>query len=612
MPESADSAKEDYFNDLSQPLEDAERSVGANEGQPKTKRIACILCRKRKLRCDGCRPTCGTCKRLSHDCTYDEVRKKSGPKRGYVKLLEARLQQVETLLKSQEPESSSVLATARAPVENAFASRPVENTFSPTVPTDMGMGREALSQQDFVLLDAPAETVAEDPFSWEVVGMGLEESLPPQDTINELNEVYFQKIHPAIPMIHRGRFLASMSLAPHMRPPISLRYAVWCHAASLTDRYESLTDTFYQRARKYLHNDEMKRHGESLLNVGYCQAWLLVSMHEFRNMYFPRAWMSVGRSVRLAQMLGLQRLDGVGLDVKQCLQPAKDWIEAEERRRTFWIAFCQDRYASVGTGWPMTIDETDIMTNLPAPDASFESGTPVPLISLEQALKPTGAAQLHSTSGVIIMAVLLGRNLLHLHRPSKANDDHDLNGEFWQRHRDLEGILAHTALSMPDSMRLPAGLPNPSTIFTNMLMHTSAICLHQAAIFKADKHRLPANVASESRVRCVTAAAEIARIMRMISHLDLGNMHPFMTFSLYVANRVFIQYLKFRPNDGQMMSSLQFLLAAMNALKRRNPLSESFIAQLDVDLEVSGFGESVRYMTKTSLVRPPLPTPPHP
>ena len=57
----------------------------------KPKRIACVLCRRRKLRCDGARPTCGTCKRLAHDCAYDEVRKKSGPKRGYVKLLEARL-----------------------------------------------------------------------------------------------------------------------------------------------------------------------------------------------------------------------------------------------------------------------------------------------------------------------------------------------------------------------------------------------------------------------------------------------------------------------------------------------------------------------------------------
>lgn len=58
---------------------------------PRTKRIACVVCRRRKLRCDGKRPSCGTCSRLGHECTYDEVRKKSGPKRGYVKQLEARL-----------------------------------------------------------------------------------------------------------------------------------------------------------------------------------------------------------------------------------------------------------------------------------------------------------------------------------------------------------------------------------------------------------------------------------------------------------------------------------------------------------------------------------------
>ena len=58
---------------------------------PKPKRIACIICRKRKLKCDGARPSCGTCSRLSHDCAYDEVRRKSGPKRGRVKELEARL-----------------------------------------------------------------------------------------------------------------------------------------------------------------------------------------------------------------------------------------------------------------------------------------------------------------------------------------------------------------------------------------------------------------------------------------------------------------------------------------------------------------------------------------
>lgn len=95
---SADSQSPDesFFNDLSQQITDnatANDQDTNNDNASKVKRIACVLCRKRKLRCDGLRPTCSTCKRLSHDCAYDEVRKKSGPKRGYVKLLEQRLRE---------------------------------------------------------------------------------------------------------------------------------------------------------------------------------------------------------------------------------------------------------------------------------------------------------------------------------------------------------------------------------------------------------------------------------------------------------------------------------------------------------------------------------------
>lgn len=65
-------------------------------------------------------------------------------------------------------------------------------------------------------------------------------------------------------------------------------------------------------------------------------------------------------------------------------------------------------------------------------------------------------------------------------------------------------------------------------------------------------------------------------------------MNPFIAFCLYVAARVFVQYLKSRPDDPTVRSSLQFLLSAMQALKGKNPLTESFLVQLDVDLEGSG------------------------
>jgi hypothetical protein len=210
----------------------------------------------------------------------------------------------------------------------------------------LGTGTEALS--------------GEEPFSWEMIGLGLDEPLPPLEDINELNSLYFSRIQTSLPIIHRPRFYAALNLAPHMRPPVALRYAMWALAAATTDKYEALQDHFYQRARKYIQQDEMRGHGESMITLGHCQAWALICTYEFKQMYFPRAWVSAGRAVRLSQMMMLHRLDGTGLDVKQCLPPPKDWTEREERRRTFWGCFCIDRYASIGTGWPMTIEEKDV------------------------------------------------------------------------------------------------------------------------------------------------------------------------------------------------------------------------------------------------------------
>lgn len=359
-------------------------------------------------------------------------------------------------------------------------------------------------------------------FSWEMIGLGLEEPLPAQESIDEFHQIYFEKVHPSLPMIHKYRYLAAMNLAPAQRPPICLRYAIWTNACSVAEKYSGLRDLFYQRARKYVESDYIKGFGEHLISVAHAQTHVLLAQYEFKMMYFPRAWMSTGSAVRLSQMMGLHRLDGNGLDVKMCIPPPKDWTEREERRRTFWMAFAEDRYASIGTGWPMTIDEKDIMTNLPASDEAFDMSRPEQSQTLAESMTPAGASSISNAAGVVLMACLFGRNLLHLHRPDIDDRDHDLNGEFWKRHRNLDNILLNTSLCLPSHLKLTAGLSNPNVIFTNMCIHTSTICLHQAAIFKADKNRLPSSVSAESKVRCITAANEIASTMRMISHIDLS------------------------------------------------------------------------------------------
>ncbi|KAL2756152.1 hypothetical protein ACRALDRAFT_1034169 [Sodiomyces alcalophilus JCM 7366] len=572
------------------------RGTTDNTNVPKPKRLACLICRKRKLKCDGGKPSCSTCARLGHPCAYDEVRRKSGPKRGYVKALEERLKYLETLLSKTQASPLSGTGPPIKPISPALDTGAATRGQVPPVASPLGVTDTSLAIPGDRNIDRwrfngespqPQSNAAVDEFNfganmsmgmgsvggnftWEMVGLGLEEPLPPQETIDELHQIYFEKVHPSLPMIHKYRYLAAMNLAPNQRPPVALRYAIWMSACSITEKYVDLKDLFYQRSRKYIEADYIKGYGEHMISVAHAQTHVLLASYEFR------------------MMIGLHRLDGAGLDVKQSLPPPRDWTEREERRRTFWMAFCQDRYASIGTGWPMTIDEKDVMTNLPSSDEAFEMSRPEQTQSLQDCMMPGGASKLSSFGGIVLMACLFGRNLIHLHRPDPDDRDNDLNGEFWKRHRSMDNILLTTSLCLPPHLKLPAGLGDPNIVFTHMSIHTSTICLHQAAIFKADKNKLPASVSGESKARCVAAANEIASTMRMISHMDLSSMNPFISFCLYVAARVLVQYLKSSPDDSQTADTLWFLLSAMGALKRRNPLTESFLVQLDVDLEALG------------------------
>lgn len=83
-------------------------------------------------------------------------------------------------------------------------------------------------------------------------------------------------------------------------------------------------------------------------------------------------------------------------------------------------------------------------------------------------------------------------------------------------------------------------------------------------------------------------------------------MNPFIAFCLYVAARVFIHILKKNPNDAETRSSLEFLLAAMQQIKTTNPLSESFLIQLGLDLQGAGMDSMLQNSTHSSTVKAKL------
>lgn len=217
--------EDDYFNDLSRqpniPSTDSNKPPPKPEGainhdqpgQTKQKRVACVICRKRKLKCDGERPSCGTCSRLNHKCAYDEVRRKSGPKRGYVKELEARLgmcsrhfpldgadmlrltAQVETQLKkdSGSPSAAPSTQSPAVPTNTGQSATSYIAYDAGSMNVDMAMPMDGLLSTANNFSASPTgnmipdiDLAIDENFSWEMIGLGLEEPLPTQDAVDEL------------------------------------------------------------------------------------------------------------------------------------------------------------------------------------------------------------------------------------------------------------------------------------------------------------------------------------------------------------------------------------------------------------------------------------------
>ena len=218
-PEWSDSSKPTTSSNLSAPF--AEAGAGAvgklvEEGQKRSsgppKRIACQVCRKRKLRCDGRKPSCGKCTQLGHQCAYDESRKKSGPKRGYVKQLEARLrgssclrvvsradavvtEQVETQLKSKNSAAQSHPAARGQPSASVnfgmsdagLPGRPGEQDIAAAFSSEgSGSLKGTPHMANLTLNGTDGTGTPSADFPWDMISLGLEEPLPPSDIVDEL------------------------------------------------------------------------------------------------------------------------------------------------------------------------------------------------------------------------------------------------------------------------------------------------------------------------------------------------------------------------------------------------------------------------------------------
>lgn len=134
-----------------------------------------------------------------------------------------------------------------------------------------------------------------------------------------------------------------------------LKLAMWTVAASLSSQYTRTAKGLYLQTRRELEELELNSFGLDPVDLEQVQAWALVSLYEFLQMFYRRGWLSLGRACRLIQPLGLYKIDCEHNILAEAMEHSP--TETEERRRTFWMVYCVDRLVSIRNNWPLNFSE---------------------------------------------------------------------------------------------------------------------------------------------------------------------------------------------------------------------------------------------------------------
>ncbi|KAM0562585.1 hypothetical protein ACHAPJ_002275 [Fusarium lateritium] len=273
----------------------------------------------------------------------------------------------------------------------------------------------------------------------------------------------------------------------------------------------------------------------------------------------------------------LDRLDGDPHGIPPPLGPPLSWAELEERRRIFWGVFAADSHCCISTGWPSLINSEDIATRLPASEEAFVEDRKEEAPFLDEAFQ---GAQYTGFAGTVITCQVFKIILRHVHRskPDSRCDD-VMHGSFWTRHRDLDNTLSSLFMFLPEKFRLPDNVRDVAALHLNLNLHASVICLHHAAVEKAENHNLPDHVKQSSITRLRAAAEEVVNIMRLTSNATL----------------FFVR--KEDPKNGLSaidLSNFQLIIQSMEAIARVHTITRTFLQQACLDIEKNGLDHLIQ------------------
>ncbi|KAK6381629.1 hypothetical protein LTS17_004688 [Exophiala oligosperma] len=550
---------------------------------------ACDECRRRKLQCDRQKPRCGVCQESRTMCEVTQ-RGVRGPKRGHLRALKDRILHLETMLATRQggqqqqlddaPVYSPEFSRSEPGMEEDMAERgsEVDDISAPfSLP-----GGVASAYDPSAFLAPPSLTGSsreqDKSMSPEIGGLSGNHLHIPEVMRDELDQLYWDRVHPSIPILQQRRYLSWTKFGLKSSAQMCLQSAMWMLATLLSVQIRNLTDALYRQTKQMLVSQNFETdHKDGGCDTEIVQAWLLVAIYESMRASHKQAWMSAGRVYRLVQGFRFHELDKTGTIIEH--EDSNDIVKREEQRRLFWMAYLLDHLMSLRNDWPITLNEHMICTRLPGPDADFQSGRPVSGSFLSEAITESSPRFTSPFTESIVLTTLYGRSLLRSQQHSILSvygDGGDSDWLAWHRWLDntlkirLQVVARLCALSQ-------TAASDPFLLFTNILGHGAVVYLCKCAMQSAASLARQPDVYAEvlqCQARALAAATAVVRLASELRELHFSKIYPLMPIPLFVVAEFLYENLTDVGPNQQLIGEL---LNVFRDLKNINNLEQCYL-----------------------------------
>lgn len=166
--------------------------------------LACIACRRKKIRCSGEKPACKHCMRSRIPCVYKVTTRKAAPRTDYMAMLDKRLKRMEEriikiLPKAEQDTISSIPRAVVKPAIPGTGTLASGKASAKKRNVDEAFGRDLEAWAKAPRPKLPEDNVADTPESREAAENELlregREALPPKDVQEHLAEVFFDNVY---------------------------------------------------------------------------------------------------------------------------------------------------------------------------------------------------------------------------------------------------------------------------------------------------------------------------------------------------------------------------------------------------------------------------------